>query len=125
MRAVSDTYPARETGFSWHENHDDTISIGFADTRRTTSDGRACSGSGSGDSWKTPAGRARSGTSAASGAANRPRRELYYSEIDGRIHLFGAEEGWIQIGRLRGLGPIGEMRMYDTDGNGYFDRWEI
>ena len=53
------------------------------------------------------------------------RRELYYSEVDRRIHLFGAEEGWIEIGHFSGLGRIGEIRMFDTDKNGYFDRWEV
>ena len=53
------------------------------------------------------------------------RRELYYSEVDRRVHLFGAEEGWIEIGHFGGLGRIGEIRMLDTDKNGYFDRWEV
>lgn len=59
--------------------------------------------------------------------SNKPsdRRELYYSDIDGRIHLFGAQEGWIQMGHFAGLAELGEVRMYDTDGNGYFDRWEV
>lgn len=38
---------------------------------------------------------------------------------------FGAEEGWIQVGNFAGLGAVGEIRMFDTDGNGYFDRWEV
>jgi hypothetical protein len=53
------------------------------------------------------------------------RRELYYSEVDRRIHLFGAEEGWIEVGRFGGMEALGEIRMYDTDKNGYFDRWEV
>ncbi len=52
-------------------------------------------------------------------------RELYYSGVDGRIHLFGAEEGWIEIGHFAGLDRLGECRMFDTDGDGFFDRWEI
>ena len=52
-------------------------------------------------------------------------RELYYSGVDRRIHLFGAEEGWLEIGHFGGLGKIGEVRMLDTDGNGFFDRWEV
>ena len=28
LRALSDRYAAAETGFSWHEQHDDTIAIG-------------------------------------------------------------------------------------------------
>ena len=63
----------------------------------------------------------------AAGMESKPadRRELYYSEVDRRIHLFGAEEGWIEIGHFGGLGRIGEIRMFDTDRNGYFDRWEV
>ena len=52
------------------------------------------------------------------------KRELYYSDVDKRIHLFGAEEGWLQVGHFGGVGSLGEIRMFDTDGNGYFDRWE-
>ena len=53
------------------------------------------------------------------------QRELYYSGIDRRIHLKGAKEGWVEIGYLGGEGPIGEIRMLDTDDNGFFDRWEV
>jgi len=53
------------------------------------------------------------------------KRELYYSDVDKRIHLFGAEEGWIQIGHFAGQKALGEIRMADTDGNGFFDRWEV
>jgi len=53
------------------------------------------------------------------------KRELYYSGVDRRIHLVGAEEGWIEIGRFSGLGVIGEIRMFDTNRNGFFDRWEV
>ncbi|MCK4858829.1 MAG: hypothetical protein KAT58_12720 [candidate division Zixibacteria bacterium] len=45
--------------------------------------------------------------------------------MDKRIHLFGAEEGWLQIGHFGGLDAVGEIRMFDTDSNGYFDRWEV
>ena len=52
------------------------------------------------------------------------KRELYYSSVDRRIHLKHAGEGWLQVGHFAGLGNIGEIRMFDTDANGYFDRWE-
>lgn len=52
------------------------------------------------------------------------RRELYYSGVDRRIHLKHAKEGWLQVGHFAGLGTLGEIRMFDMDGNGYFDRWE-
>ena len=126
VRHISNTYPARETGFSWHENHDDTISIGYGpskdddfrwegvfwiwERRFMENTGGPCQKWNVRREWSSkPA----------------DRRELYYSGVDGRIHLFGAEEGWIQMGHFGGLGEIGETRMYDTDGNGYFDRWEV
>lgn len=126
VRDISDRYPARETGFSWHENHDDTISIGYGANERDDfrwegvfwiwerrfmeNTGGPCQKWNVRREW-----------------SRRPadRRELYYSGVDGRIHLFGAEEGWIQMGHFAGLGEIGETRMFDTDDNGYFDRWEI
>ncbi len=126
VRDISNRYPARETGFSWHENHDDTISIGQGpskdddfrwegvfwiwERRFMENTGGPCQKWNVRREW-----------------SRRPadRRELYYSGIDGRIHLFGAEEGWIQMGHFAGLDEIGETRMYDTDGNGYFDRWEV
>src|SRR5438034_6895060 len=52
-------------------------------------------------------------------------RRLYYSEIDKRIHLLGAQEGWTEIGHVFGNEKIGEIRYFDTNGDGYFDRWEF
>ena len=125
MRAVADSYPARETGFTWHENHDDTTAIGFAGYKAEDWrwegvfwiwERRFMENTGGPDQkWNVR----REWMSQPSSS-----RELYYSDVDERIHLFGAEEGWLQIGHFTGLGPIGEIRMYDTDGNGYFDRWE-
>lgn len=51
-------------------------------------------------------------------------RKIYFSGVDQRIHLYGAEEGWIEVGQIRGSAKIGEVRMLDTDGNGFFDTWE-
>jgi hypothetical protein len=126
MRAVADSYQARETGFSWHENFDDTTAIGFGAYRAESWrwegifwvwERRFMENTG-GPNQKWNVRREWMSKPSAS-------RELYYSDVDKRIHLFGAEEGWIQIGDFSGLGPIGEIRMYDTDGNGYFDRWEV
>ncbi|MBN1492392.1 MAG: hypothetical protein JXA69_20940 [Phycisphaerae bacterium] len=126
LRAMCDAYPARETGFTWHEQHDDTISIGDApdpaldfrwegvfwiwERRFMENTG------GPNQKWNVRR-----------EWSQRPadRRELYYSGVDRRIHLVGAEEGWIEIGHFNGLGALGELRMFDTDGNGYFDRWEV
>ena len=52
-------------------------------------------------------------------------RRLYYSDVDKRIHLFGAQEGWIEIGHIFGDEKIGEIRYFDTNGDGFFDRWEF
>ncbi len=126
LRAVADSYQARETGFTWHENFDDTTAIGFG-TRKAEDwrwegvfwvwERRFMENTG-GPNQKWNVRREWLGKPAAS-------RELYYSDVDKRIHLFGASEGWLQIGNFSGLGPIGEVRMYDTDGDGYFDRWEM
>jgi len=126
VRAVADRYPAVETGFTWHEYQDDTIAIGAPphegldrrwegvfwiwERRFMENTGGPCQKWNMRREW-----------------SRRPtdRRELYYSGVDRRIHLFGAEEGWIQVGHCEGTVALGEIRMFDTDGNGYFDRWEV
>jgi hypothetical protein len=126
LRSVADRYRARETGFSWMENADDTIAIGYREHKQDDyrwegifwmwerrfmeNTGGPCQKWNMRREW--------------SGKAT-DRRELYYSEVDRRIHLFGAEEGWIEVGRFGGMEALGEIRMYDTDKNGYFDRWEV
>jgi len=126
VRAVADSYPARETGFSWHENFDDTTAIGFADYKLEdwrwegvfwVWERRFMENTG-GPNQKWNVRREWRGQPAT-------QRELYYSDVDKRIHLLGAEEGWIQVGNFGGLGALGEIRMFDTDGNGFFDRWEV
>jgi len=125
LRAICDRYEARETGFSWHENHDNTISIGYG---KNAEDDYRWEGvfwiwerrfmentGGPGQKWNVR--REYSTTPASS-------RMLYYSAVDQRIHLKHAKEGWIQVGHFAGLDTLGEIRMFDTDGNGYYDRWE-
>lgn len=51
--------------------------------------------------------------------------EFYYSEGDFRLHLFRAEEGWLPAGNLAGLPRLLEIRYFDSDRNGYFDRREV
>ncbi len=129
LRAFCDTYSAHQTGFTWHEQHDDTISIGDPAGPGNKDDDFRWEGvfwtwerrlmpntGGPGQKWNVR----REWSDKPSN-----RRRLYYSEIDRRIHLFGAAEGWIQVGHFAGLPEMGEIRMYDSDGNGYFDRWEI
>ena len=52
------------------------------------------------------------------------KRELYYCRADHRIHLKGATDGWIRVGHLADSDPWGEIRFFDTDRDGYFDRWQ-
>jgi hypothetical protein len=126
LRKIADRFNAPETGLSWHENHDDTIAIGYGphekddyrwegvfwtwERRFMENTGGPCQKWNVRREW-----------------SRRPadKRELYYSEVDKRIHLFGAEEGWLEVGHFSGLGALGEIRMFDTDGNGFFDRWEV
>ncbi len=126
LPAVARSYQARETGFTWHENFDDTTAIGAPgrkandfrwegvfwvwERRFMENTGGPCQKWNVRREWM--------------GKAS-DRRELYYSGVDRRIHLLGASEGWIQIGNYAGMGAVGEIRMSDTDGNGIFDRWEV
>lgn len=125
-RALAETFEAKETGFSWVENVDlATVAPGAEGTPDDPSrkglawvwERRPMDNSG-GPSRKWNIRREWSPKPST-------RRELYYSGVDRRVHLFGAEEGWIQVGNFGGLGAVGEIRMFDTDGNGYFDRWEV
>lgn len=125
LRAICDGYAARETGLSWHEQTDDTIAIGYGEHAAQdfrwegvfwTWERRFMENTG-GPNQKWNVRREYSTTPA-------ERRDLYYSGVDRRIHLKHAKEGWLQVGHFAGLGNIGEIRMFDTNGNGYFDRWE-
>ena len=129
LRAVADRYEARETGFSWNENADDSVANGADPEKMTGLDDfrwegvfwmweRRFIGNTGGPCQKWNMRREWRSRPAS-------KRELYYSGVDRRIHLKGAEEGWIEIGRFGGLGDIGEIRMFDTDRNGFFDRWEV
>ena len=123
--AICDTYKARETGFSWCENPDDAIRIGYGEHRDDdyrwegvfwTWERRFMENTG-GPCQKWNIRREYSTTPTSS-------RMLYYSGVDRRIHLKDAKEGWTQVGHFAGMDSLGEIRMFDTDGNGYFDRWE-
>ncbi len=124
--AVCDSYPADETGFSFMEFEDGSIAIG--DPARTEADDLRWEGvfwtwhrrpmHNTGGPWQIwnirreylP--------------EFRERREVYYSPVDRRLHLKGAHEGWVRIGMIGNEEPLGEIRMFDADGDGYFDRWE-
>ena len=52
-------------------------------------------------------------------------RRLYYSGVDRRYHLFGATESWLEAGHLVNDKKDLEIRAYDSNGDGYFDSWEV
>lgn len=122
---VSETYPADQTGFTWREFEDRGMKIG--DPSLPEYDRRW-----EGVFW-TWHRRIMQNTGGPVQDWNVRReflpkptdkREVYYSPVDRRIHLLGATEGWLQVGRLFGDENFGEIRMFDVDGDGFFDRWE-
>ncbi|MGC9329529.1 MAG: hypothetical protein ACP5I1_17980, partial [Candidatus Hinthialibacter sp.] len=124
-RRIAEQYPADQTGFSWHEFEDPTIRIGGP--QRPEYDRRW---EGVFWTWER---RIMHNTGGPVQTYNmrrefRPefcrRRQLYYSPVDRRLHLKGAAEGWIRA-RFAGCEQsLGEIRMFDANHDGYFDRWE-
>lgn len=53
------------------------------------------------------------------------RMQLYFSEIDRRIHLHGAKVGHLRIDYDQDGKMDMQIRYEDTDGDGVFDRWEV
>jgi len=122
---VAETYPAEQTGFSFREYGDDAVSLGGdprpEEDRRwegifwTWSRRTMHNTGGPIQNWNmrreflpTPS----------------TKRELYYCRADHRIHLRGATDGWVRVGHLGNTEPWGEFRLFDTDRDGHFDRWE-
>ncbi len=124
-RQVSDTYHAEQTGFTWREFEDYGLRIGHP--ARPEYDRRW---EGVFWTWKR---RILHNTGGPVQDWNvrreflgspSDRREIYYSPVDHRLHLKGASEGWLLVGRIGNLEPLAEVRMFDTTDDGYFDRWE-
>lgn len=124
VRRVSERYDAAQTGFTWREFDDTTVRIGHPvpeyDRRWEgvfwTWQRRILHNTGGPvQEWNVR----REYLPTASN-----RRDIYYSPVDRRLHLKGATEGWIRMGNMADEGRTGETRMFDTDGDGYFDRWE-
>ena len=124
-RGMAETYPAEATGFSWREYADDTVALGFGD--RADKDRRW---EGVFWIWRR---RVMHNTGGPTQVWNMRReyrptpskqRRFYWARPDRRIHLRGAVEGWLRVGHLGGGKAWGEIRMFDTDGDGIFDRWE-
>lgn len=110
---VADSYQASQTGFSWDEYDTNDRWEGIF----WTWDWHALANTG-GPTQKWNMRREFNPNPAGT-------RKLYYSEIDKRIHLFGATEGLMEIGDIFKSEPVIRIRYYDTDRNGFFDRWEI
>ena len=125
-RAVADSYPAASTGFSFREFSDGTINLGYSKRDREYDQRwegvfwmwRRVIMQNTGGPVQTWNVRREFSSQPAD------RRRVYYSPVDRRLHLKGAEKGWLRVGAIHDQEPIGEWRMYDTDGDGYFDRWE-
>lgn len=125
-RAVADSYPAASTGFSFREFSDGTINLGYSKRDREYDQRwegvfwmwRRVIMQNTGGPVQTWNVRREFSSQPAD------RRRVYYSPVDRRLHLKGAERGWLRVGAIHDQEPIGEWRMYDTDGDGYFDRWE-
>ncbi len=125
IRKVSDNYHSDQTGFSWAEFPDASIRIGHpsnpADDRRWegvfwTWERRIMHNTGGPvQHWNIR--REYMGQPTA-------QREMYYSPVDQRIHLKGATEGWLKIGCISKDEILGEVRYFDINMDGYFDRWE-
>ena len=123
---LAEDFPADQTGFSWFEYPDDTVAIGCSPRAKQdrhqdgvcwTWDRRYMFDTGGPTQYWNIRREFQ--------PARSKKRELYYSYVDRRIHLKGAAEGWTRVGHLGGGGQAwGEIRMFDTDGDGYFDRWE-
>lgn len=125
LRQVAESYPAAQTGFSWHEYGDGAVALGAAphaeEDRRWegvfwTWNRRIMQNTGGPTQYYNIRREFRPTPS--------ERRELYYSGVDRRIHLKGATEGWLRIGHFGAADAWGELRYFDTDQDGYFDRWE-
>ena len=52
------------------------------------------------------------------------RFRMYYSPVDQRLHLYGAEIGWIKVDYNYDNKPDMEIVMEDTDHDGFFDLWK-
>ena len=56
-------------------------------------------------------------------ADNSGQFQFYYSPVDRRLHLYGAEIGWIRADYDYDEQEDMAVWMYDTDHNGFFDTW--
>lgn len=111
--SVALRYKADMTGFTWDESR----SVHRWEGQFWIYERRIIANTG-GPVWRWNMRREYSGASSSS-------RQMYYSGIDHRYHMRGASEMWLEVGHLVNDAKDMEIRAYDTDGDGYLDRWEI
>lgn len=110
---VALAYPASETGFSWDEArgvHRWEGQFWIYERRLMPNTG------GPTMRWNV-----RREFSAKPGS----QRQLYYSGIDKRYHLYGASESWLEVGHMVDNKEDLEIRAFDANHDGYFDTWEV
>ncbi|MGB9893621.1 MAG: hypothetical protein ACPLRA_04350, partial [Candidatus Saccharicenans sp.] len=116
------SYPVQKAEFSWKE---------FPDQSLAGSEVAGMEGQGLGWSWERIAALSSSpfiqkwNIRREVTEIKNDSPEFYYSDLDQKIHLFGAKEGWLPIGYVAGLLRVGEIRYFDTDDDGFFDQREI
>jgi hypothetical protein len=106
-------YPAQETGFTWDEAH----SVDRWEGQLWIYERRLLYNTG-GPIYRWNTRREYSSKAEA-------ERQLYYSNVDKRYHLLGASEGWLEVGHLINNKKDMEIRSFDSNGDGYFDTWEV
>jgi hypothetical protein len=110
---VGMTYPAKETGFTWDESR----SVWRWEGQFWIYERRYLSNTGGPTArWNMRREYAPKPTAT---------REIYYSEADRRYHLFGATEGWLEVGHLAAERKDLEIRWFDRDHDGYLDTREV
>lgn len=110
---VAHRYPAQQTGFSW----DEARGVHRWEGQFWIYERRVMSNTG-GPTMRWNMRREFSGTPS-------HQRQLYYSGIDKRYHLYGASESWLEVGHLVNDKKDLEIRAYDSNHDGYFDTWEV
>lgn len=111
--ATALSYPAHDTGFTWDEARD----VHRWEGQFWIYERRLMSNTG-GPTTRWNMRREYSSSLSA-------RRQLYYSQIDRRYHLYGASESWIEVGHLVDDKKDLEIRAFDSNHDGYFDSWEV
>ncbi|MGH9470239.1 MAG: hypothetical protein ACRD1N_07850, partial [Terriglobia bacterium] len=110
---VALSYPARETGFSW----DEARAVHRWEGEFWIYERRLMPNTG-GPTMRWNMRREYSAHPARD-------RQLYYSGVDKRYHLFGATESWLEVGYLVDNRKDLEIRAFDSNHDGYFDTWEV